>query len=388
MVRDARIVAIGEATHGTSEFHLLRHRLVQYLVEHLDFRLIGIEAGWPECLDLNRYIVDGEGEPAAALASNGFWIWDVREFRAFIDWLRRYNHNRDRDQRVHLFGFDAITGRTATDIIWNLLDRVDPDHSRATNSLRQDLSKLTPWLPPRDEEEPEAISTALADLAHHISTHEDRYRPLVSAEEWQNALQAIANLNHVNIRRRSEEGVVHFNLRDRDMAANMAWRLDQSPRGTKAVLLAHNGHVTRDSRGMFDPSVVTMGQCLAEQFGNDYLSVGMMFGQGSFQAIVDIETGNPRLDEVSVDAPPDGSLDAALMEATTAPALLLDTRELTPDLRAWLEGPLVTREAGAGFEGEPETHSTIHPASRHDLLAFVRHTTRANPTPTGMRPPW
>jgi erythromycin esterase len=388
MIRDARIVAIGEATHGTSEFHLLRHRLVQYLVEHLDFRLIGIEAGWPECLDLNRYIVDGEGDPAAALASNGFWIWDVREFRAFIDWLRRYNQNRDRDQRVHLFGFDAITGRTATDIIWNLLDRVDPDHSRATNSLRQDLSKLNPWLPPREEEEPEAMSTALADLAHHISTHEDRYRPLVSDEEWQNAFQAIAILNQVDIRRRSEEGVVHFNLRDRDMAANMAWRLDQSPPGTKAVLLAHNGHVTRDSRGMFDPSVVTMGQCLAKQFGDDYLSVGMMFGQGSFQAIVDINTGDPRLDEVSVDAPPAGSLDAALMEATTAAALLLDTRDLPPALRAWLEGPLVTREAGAGFDGEPETHSTIHPAGRHDLLAFVRHTTRANPTPTGMRPPW
>jgi erythromycin esterase len=137
---------------------------------------------------------------------------------------------------------------------------------------------------------------------------------------------------------------------------------------------------------MFDPSVVTMGQCLAEQFGDDYLSVGMMFGQGSFQAILDAETGNPHLDEVTVGAPPVGSLDAALMEATVAPALLLDMRVLPPDLRSWFEGPLLTREAGAGFDGEPQMHSTIHPASRHQVLAFVRHTTRANPTPTGMRP--
>src|SRR5690554_351665 len=73
-VRDARLVGIGEATHGTSEFHLLRHRLVRYMVEHLGFRLLGIEAGWSDCLALNSYIVDGEGDPTRAVTSTGYWI--------------------------------------------------------------------------------------------------------------------------------------------------------------------------------------------------------------------------------------------------------------------------------------------------------------------------
>ncbi len=388
MACDARIVAIGEATHGTKEFHLLRHRLVGYLVEHLGFRLVGIEAGWPECLALNRYIVDGEGDPAQALASAGYWMWDVREFRALVDWLHSHNQTQDRDQRVHLFGFDASTGSTATDLVWDLLDRIDPVYSQATSAVRREMAELKPWARSGNEHTSISTSAALADLAEHLMTNSDRYRSLVGEEEWSIALQSVVVLGQVDARRQAGPGAGSFSVRDRAMAANVAWRLDQAPPGEKAVLLAHNGHVTRDSRGMFDPAVVTMGKCLAEQFGDDYLSVGMMFGQGSFQAIVDVETGNPRLDEVAIGAPPPGSLDAALMEATSTPASLLDMRLLPPDLRAWLAGPLIIREAGAPFEGESEMHSTIHPASRHDVLAFVRQTTRANPNPTGVRPPW
>ena len=48
LVGDARIVALGEATHGTSEFFEMKHRILDFLAKEMDFRLFAMEATWPE----------------------------------------------------------------------------------------------------------------------------------------------------------------------------------------------------------------------------------------------------------------------------------------------------------------------------------------------------
>ena len=62
LVGQARVVALGEATHGTREFFQLKHRILEYLVEEMDFRVFAIEANWPECLAINDYVLFGEGD--------------------------------------------------------------------------------------------------------------------------------------------------------------------------------------------------------------------------------------------------------------------------------------------------------------------------------------
>jgi erythromycin esterase len=56
IIGDARIVSLGEATHGTREFFQLKHRLLEFLVTELDFAIFGIEANYPECLRINDYV--------------------------------------------------------------------------------------------------------------------------------------------------------------------------------------------------------------------------------------------------------------------------------------------------------------------------------------------
>lgn len=59
MVGDARIVSLGEATHGTREFFRMKHRIFRYLVEEMDFKTFAIEASWPEANRINHYLQTG-----------------------------------------------------------------------------------------------------------------------------------------------------------------------------------------------------------------------------------------------------------------------------------------------------------------------------------------
>ena len=82
IVGDARIVALGEATHGTREFFQLKHRILEFLVNEMDFNIFAIEAPLPEAQDVNRYVLSGEGDPARALAGMYLWTWDTEEIFA------------------------------------------------------------------------------------------------------------------------------------------------------------------------------------------------------------------------------------------------------------------------------------------------------------------
>src|SRR5438046_8658898 len=74
-IGNARIVAMGEATHGTREFFQLKHRMLEFLVEKKGFTVFGIEANWPESLAINDYVLNGTGDAVEALAGLYFSSW-------------------------------------------------------------------------------------------------------------------------------------------------------------------------------------------------------------------------------------------------------------------------------------------------------------------------
>jgi len=91
LVGSARIVALGEATHGTSEFFRLKHRMLEFLVEEMGFRDFAIEANLPEAFAIDDYLQSGQGDPAKALAGLHFWPWNTEEFLDMLRWMRSYN---------------------------------------------------------------------------------------------------------------------------------------------------------------------------------------------------------------------------------------------------------------------------------------------------------
>lgn len=235
MVGPARMLALGEATHGTREFHLLRHRLIRWLVQHDGFRLIGIEAGWPECLALDRYIVDGKGDPAMALAGTGYWMWDVLEFRSIVDWLRTYNAALPRSQRVHLFGFDAVSPIIAIDLIWNVLEVLHPGFAHESLPLREQLGQMSPWQAPDVDDDIAGFTASLDEISDHLAEARNRIQSGPMHHQCENALRAVTILQQIDIRRRAIDAPTGWSARDRAMAENAVWQLDQHPSGTRAV---------------------------------------------------------------------------------------------------------------------------------------------------------
>jgi erythromycin esterase len=169
-------------------------------------------------------------------------------------------------------------------------------------------------------------------------------------------------------------------IRDRAMAENVAWILENEGPRSKMVVWAHNGHVARDPRGNFGGTTVSMGMHLARRFDPDLVVVGFALGEGAFRAVVKEEGNRPSLREVAIGPAPDDSLDAVLAR-TGIPVFMLDLRHVDEDVAPWLQEPQITREIGAFFEDPEDMCKMIVPMARYDVLAFIANTTSARPNP-------
>lgn len=123
LVGDAHIVALGEGTHGTSEFFQLKHRITRYLASELGFSVFAIEANMPEAHRVNDYVLTGRGDPRELLDGMYFWTWNTHEVLDMIEWMRAFNASGR--GRIQFTGFDMQTPDTAAAIAARSFRKVD-----------------------------------------------------------------------------------------------------------------------------------------------------------------------------------------------------------------------------------------------------------------------
>lgn len=131
-IGNARIVALGEATHGTREFFQLKHRMLEFLATEMGFRVFSIEANMPEAYRLNDFVLTGKGDPAALLRGLYFWTWDTEEVLDMIRWMRRFNESGR--GRVEFTGFDMQTPTVAMEVVRDFVAKHDQDYLDAVLS--------------------------------------------------------------------------------------------------------------------------------------------------------------------------------------------------------------------------------------------------------------
>ena len=143
MIGNARIVSLGEATHGTREFFQLKHRMLEFLASEMGFTIFSIEANMPEAYRLNDYVLNGVGDPAKLLKGMYFWTWDTQEVLEMIQWMREFN--KSGKGRVQFTGFDMQTPDVAAVIVRDFVTKNDTayvgDLSRAIEQM-----KITPQM--------------------------------------------------------------------------------------------------------------------------------------------------------------------------------------------------------------------------------------------------
>src|SRR5262249_22262035 len=122
------IVALGEATHGTSEFFTMKHRLTEFLASEMGFTLFAIEANMPEAYRVNQYVLTGKGDPKELLRGMYFWTWNTQEVLDMILWMRRFNESGK--GRVQFLGFDMQFGKVAEANVRAFVAELDPGYAQ------------------------------------------------------------------------------------------------------------------------------------------------------------------------------------------------------------------------------------------------------------------
>jgi erythromycin esterase len=374
IVGDARVVALGEGTHGTREFFQLKHRLLEFLVSEMDFNIFAIEASLPEALEVNRYVLSGEGDPARLLAGMHFWTWDTEEVLALIRWMREYNLTETRGRKVKFYGFDMQYAARAARTVQNYLQQVDPVTGRRAAWVMGPLADpfVSGEIRQRwSEEKQRELADSLIRVAADFDERLDSYAAMSSTEE-------------ADLARRHLEILLQFMgiekvSRDDAMAANTAWILDREGPDSRAVLWAHNQHVAVHEG--------SQGEALRAMLGNDLRVFGFSFDRGGFQARDAIIDGAVR--PWFVGSPPDTTLGAHLRAASPDVALL-DLRSLPEagPVRSWFMTPQTMRTIGSGYTDQhPDWFWWRAPVAKvYDALVFVEKTTPARANLTGRFP--
>src|SRR5205085_9395469 len=135
VVGDARIVALGEATHGTREFFQLKHRMLEFLATQMGFTIFSIEASMPEAYRLNDFVLNGTGDPAKLIKGMYFWTWDTQEVLDMVMWMREFN--KSGKGRVEFTGFDMQTPNVAAQIASEFVAKADPEYAAEFERARE-----------------------------------------------------------------------------------------------------------------------------------------------------------------------------------------------------------------------------------------------------------
>src|SRR6185503_19673061 len=141
---DARVVLLGEASHGTSEFYRARAAITRWLIEQRGFTIVALEADWPDARALDAYV---RGQKPSLEAGPSFrrfptWMWRNREFERFLTWLKDHNATRGARPKAGVYGLDLYSLSASMRAVVDYLDRVDP---AAAEVARRRYGCLTPW---------------------------------------------------------------------------------------------------------------------------------------------------------------------------------------------------------------------------------------------------
>lgn len=273
-VGNARIVALGECTHGTSEVFRMKHRLLEFLVTEMNFSIFSIEANMAETNAINEYVLNGFGGPEHLLDTMYFWTWNTQEVLDMITWMRNYNIKHPQ-AKVQFTGFDMQYGKGSADILFMYAKKHEPELVALTDSIVHQATRIQNNRAGKNEKSALSTFTAnLEELDQYFTTHKMTIIERTGAKEFEWLSHNVTLLRQfLGLAKRDR---FSFFYRDKSMAENVEWLLKQNPEA-RVILWAHNGHVARKNN--------FMGGNLTENGHKDDMRViGFSTSEGSYTA--------------------------------------------------------------------------------------------------------
>ena len=271
----ARVIGLGEATHGNIEFQQLKLEVFKVMVEKYGVRAFALEGDYGGCEAVNRYIHGGSGTAQEAAAAIGFPIYQTEQMEQLISWMREYNTMASEDDKLCFYGFDMQRYEKNCHFLLEVAKELGVSVSELEQIWDEEKGCFS------ETYNSEQWTKVIEDVKHELQQCD--------------APQAVQAVHFADILLQNHEigkvmdsmanGIV---LRDRFMADNVHWILDQEEaRGNHRIFVsAHNGHIGK--RHEYGTSGKAMGNLLANELGEGYFAIGTDF----FKARVSLPKGD------------------------------------------------------------------------------------------------
>lgn len=347
----ARVLGLGEPTHGTREAFQLKHRLIRFLAERGELRVLAFECGYSAAESINAYVLEGRGDPRQALKAQGYWCWQTEEILALLLWLRRHNAQAAPGRRVAFQGIDVQVTGNANARLRAFLTAAFPAGQALSLLVRLQEGQIG------------AGTLEAAEAVRAIRALEPVLPTLSLQADARNIWRYLdAYLNPENA-----EGL---GRRDRYMAETL---LETLPSVGLTAVWAHNEHVAANPDFFGSPA---LGWHLRQHLGEAYLALGMLFEQGEFQAKAWKVPGRP-ITAFSVGETPEEYAERQFSGQSPG---IFDLRGAACEVRAAAPrrflGMLFDEEAAQKASHE---FLVARPLADFDLLAWFARTSRAIP---------
>ena len=291
---DARIVLLGEATHGTHEFYAARAAITRRLIERHGFNIVAVEGDWPDIARIDDYVRHNARRPRLGDPFVRFptWMWRNREVMDFADWLRGHNEGLPDARRASVRGLDVYSLGESMHAVIAYLDAHDPG---AAAAARQRYACLTPW-----QDEPQLYGRAVEHgqlagcedsvlaqlgelLARRMTLIADDGESYFDAEQNARIVRAAESYYRAMFR----GSAASWNLRDRHMFDTLQTLMAQQV-NARAVIWAHNSHIGNASAtAMGWNGEFNIGELVRTSYGDQAVLIGFGTDRGTVAAASD-----------------------------------------------------------------------------------------------------
>jgi erythromycin esterase len=249
-IGDAKIVMLGESSHGTHDYYTWRAHISKRLIEEKGFNFIAVEGDWPDCYRLNRFIKGYDIDTKSTfqlLHTWPTWMWANWEIVALANWLQKHNAGLPANKKVGFYGLDVYSLWESMESIMQYLKKTDADALKvAEKAFRcfepyrkeegQSYAKASRFVPELCENE---VVQLLKEIQQKLPSYNTDHENVFNAE--QNALVAV---NAERYYRAMIKGGPHsWNVRDKHMADTLDRLLKFHGEKSKVIVWEHNTHI-------------------------------------------------------------------------------------------------------------------------------------------------
>lgn len=307
ILEDKKVIAIGESTLGANEFYKIKSRIIEFLVEEMNYRTIVFDANVSDVEVVNDYI-NGTGDIEDAIwvlkpfpltaekleENKGYRLsahtylapYTTEEFSIILNWMRDYNREVNTEDKIKAYGIGFENPEKSAEDLIDYISKIDNVNEKA---YRKRLTELK-MIHSLDFKYPESrplglLGGFLEELSELLDLNKDEYSDK-NLGEYEAAEKDISTLfqwieySLVNLNRGMD---IAINTKEKYLFENTKWVLEREGkkenRNEGLILWSNNKNISKDSK-----NYISMGMHLDKEFEDGYYSLGMDFFKGRFRA--------------------------------------------------------------------------------------------------------